>query len=247
MTERTSLDDRQGAGAAARVKTPRSAHAGWAPAAGRPSPVALLERQNAGRETDLIPVRHGRMLVSPFTFYRGAAAVMAEDLKDTPRSGLEVQLCGDAHLLNFGVYGSPERRLVFDLNDFDETLPGPFEYDVKRLAASFVVAVRDNGFAPEQAQAAALAAVTAYRTAMRDFAQRRTMDVWYASLDEDVITRSITSFVSEQADNARKAKGDGKKAARATAKHARQAQRQLQQGRVKALSRDSLQALSKLG
>ena len=113
----------------------------------RPDPVALLEEQNATREPDLVPVRHGRMMVSPFTFYRGAAKIMAADLKDTPTAGLNVQLCGDAHLSNFGVFASPERTLVFDLNDFDETLPGPFEYDVKRMAASFTIAARNNGFA----------------------------------------------------------------------------------------------------
>ena len=151
----------------------------------------LLEEQNTDREPDLVPVRHGRMMVSPFTFYRGAARVMAEDLKDTPVAGLSVQLCGDAHLSNFGVFGSPERRLVFDLNDFDETLPGPFEWDVKRMAASFVVAARDNGFTPAEARAAALASVTAYREAMAGFAGQGTMDIWYASLDEDTIKAAV--------------------------------------------------------
>jgi uncharacterized protein (DUF2252 family) len=247
MTVRTNLDDRRAAGYVARSRTPRSAHAGWTPATDRPSPVTLLREQNAEREPDLIPVRHGRMVVSPFTFYRGAARVMAEDLKDTPRAGLDVQLCGDAHLLNFGVFGSPERRLVFDLNDFDETLPGPFEYDVKRMAASFLIAARDNGFTKAEAHEAALASVTAYRTAMRDFAQRRTMDVWYASMDEDAITQSVTDFVTTHADAAKKAKAGHKKTARRTAKHAKRAARQLQKGRVKAHARDSLQALSKLG
>ena len=124
-------------GRAAREGSPLSGHSGWAPAGGRPDPVSLLEAQNLTREPDLVPVRHGRMMVSPFTFYRGAAKIMATDLKDTPTAGLEVQLCGDAHLSNFGVFASPERALLFDLNDFDETLPGPFEYDVKRMAASF--------------------------------------------------------------------------------------------------------------
>ena len=127
--------------------TPPSSHAGWRPAADRPDPVALLEEQNTTREPDLVPVRHGRMMVSPFTFYRGAAKIMAADLEDTPTAGLDVQLCGDAHLSNFGVFASPERKLLFDLNDFDETLPGPFEYDVKRMAASFTIAARNNGFA----------------------------------------------------------------------------------------------------
>ena len=135
-----SVDERSALGKAARGRTRLSGHSGWAPAADRPDPVALLEEQDATREPDLVPVRHGRMMVSPFTFYRGAAKIMAADLKDTPTAGLNVQLCGDAHLSNFGVFASPERALVFDVNDFDETLPGPFEYDVKRMAASFTIA-----------------------------------------------------------------------------------------------------------
>ena len=141
-----SVEERRARGAGARAGTPLTAHAGWVPAAGRPSPVALLEEQEATREPDLVPVRRGRMMVSPFTFYRGAAKVMAADLAPTPVAGLQVQLCGDAHLSNFGAFASPERILVFDLNDFDETLPGPFEYDVKRMAASFTIAGRNNGF-----------------------------------------------------------------------------------------------------
>src|SRR5580765_1693723 len=141
-----SLEERRARGKDARTEAALSAHTDWKPAADRPDPVALLEEQNATREQDLVPVRHGRMMVSPFTFYRGAAKIMAADLKDTPRAGLNVQLCGDAHLSNFGVYASPERTLVFDLNDFDETLPGPFEYDVKRMATSFTIAARNNGF-----------------------------------------------------------------------------------------------------
>ena len=128
--EHPSVDERKERGKSARKQTPPSAHSGWAPAKHRPDPVALLDEQNATREQDLVPVRHGRMMVSPFTFYRGAARIMAADLKDTPTAGLDVQLCGDAHLSNFGMFASPERDLVFDLNDFDETLPGPFEYDV---------------------------------------------------------------------------------------------------------------------
>jgi uncharacterized protein (DUF2252 family) len=141
-----STDDRRAAGGQARERTPPSGHAEWVPAADRPDPVALLKEQNLTREKDLVPVRHGRMMVSPFTFYRGAAKIMATDLKDTPVAGLDAQLCGDAHLSNFGAFASPERRLLFDLNDFDETLPGPFEYDVKRMAASFTIAARNNGF-----------------------------------------------------------------------------------------------------
>ena len=138
--------ERRAHGRDTRTRTPPDAHDGWVPAADRPDPVALLEEQNATREPDLVPVRHGRMMASPFTFYRGAAKIMAADLKDTPTAGLDVQLCGDAHLSNFGAFASPERTLVFDLNDFDETLPGPFEYDVKRMAASFTICARNNGF-----------------------------------------------------------------------------------------------------
>ena len=157
--EHPSLEDRTAAGKGLRQETPVSSHAGWTPASDRPDPVALLEEQNLTREADLVPVRHGRMLVSPFTFYRGAAKIMAADLKDTPRAGLIVQLCGDAHLSNFGVFASPERTLVFDLNDFDETLPGPFEYDVKRLSSSFTIAARNNGFRKSEARDVTLAAV----------------------------------------------------------------------------------------
>ena len=144
--EHLSVEKRKAHGKDAREEVPPSSHAGWTPAADRPDPVALLEEQDASREPDLVPVRHGRMMVSPFTFYRGAAKIMAADLKDTPRAGLTAQLCGDAHLSNFGVFASPERQLLFDLNDFDETLPGPFEYDVKRMSASFTIAARNNGF-----------------------------------------------------------------------------------------------------
>ena len=146
-----SVEERTARGRAAREHVPPSAHTGWAPAPDRPDPVALLEEQNASREPDLLPVRHGRMLVSPFTFYRGAAKIMATDLNHTPTAGLDVQLCGDAHLSNFGAFASPERTLLFGLNDFDETLPGPFEYDVKRMAASFTIAARNNGFTPSDA------------------------------------------------------------------------------------------------
>ena len=147
-----SVEERRAEGKDARARTSPSSHAGWAPAADRPDPVALLEEQNLTREPDLVPVRHGRMMVSPFTFYRGAAKIMAADLTDTPTAGLDVQLCGDAHLSNFGVFASPERQLLFDLNDFDETLPGPFEYDVKRMAASFTIAARNNGFTKADAR-----------------------------------------------------------------------------------------------
>ena len=153
----------------------------------------LLEAQNLTREPDLVPVRHGRMLASPFTFYRGAAKIMAADLKDTPTAGLNVQLCGDAHLSNFGGFASPERALLFDLNDFDETLPGPFEYDVKRMAASFTIAARNNGFTEADIRAATLASVTAYREAMAGFADMGNMEIWYAHLSEPDIMQAMRS------------------------------------------------------
>ena len=176
-TAHPNLDERQARGRDTASLTPPSVHRGWKPSGDRPDPVALLEAQNLTREPDLVPVRHGRMLVSPFTFYRGAAKIMAADLKETPVAGLDVQLCGDAHLSNFGLFASPERILLFDLNDFDETLPGPFEYDVKRMAASFTIAARNNGFSKAGTRAATLASVAAYHEAMAGFARMRTMDV----------------------------------------------------------------------
>jgi uncharacterized protein (DUF2252 family) len=190
------------------------------------------------------------MMVSPFTFYRGAAKIMAVDLKDTPAADLRAQLCGDAHLSNFGMFASPERRLVFDLNDFDETLPGPFEYDVKRMAASFLVAGRNNGFAKADARTAAMASVTAYREAMADFARMHTMDIWYAHFDEDrfrtVIQDALTAETSaavkkEKAKAAKKGQKDPKQA-----KVAKEAARRAEKNLAKAHTRDSLQALSKL-
>src|SRR5438034_622362 len=177
------------AGKAARARVPLESHREFEPRPRR-DPVALLLQQAKSRVPELVPVRHGRMLVSPFTFFRGAALPMAADLAATPASGFRVQLCGDAHLSNFGVFGSPERRLVFDVNDFDETLPGPFEWDVKRLVASLVVAGRDNGFAAADARRVAVAAAARYRKAMREFAASPTLAVWYSHLDvEDAIAR----------------------------------------------------------
>src|SRR6201997_5503216 len=201
-----SVDERQAQGRTARDSTPPSSHAGWSSAVDRPDPVALLEQQDRTREPDLVPVRHGRMMISPFTFYRGAAKIMAVDLKDTPTAGLRAQLCGDAHLSNFGMFASPERRLVFDLNDFDETLPGPFEYDVKRMAASFLIAGRNNGFAKADARAAAVAAVAAYREAMAGFAQMPTMELWYAHFDEDRLQQVIQGAVAGAAKEEKKDK-----------------------------------------
>ena len=228
-----SVEKRLAKGKGRREKTPVSSHAGWTPAPDRADPVALLEEQNLTREQDLVPVRHGRMLVSPFTFYRGAAKIMAADLKDTPRAGLVSQLCGDAHLSNFGVFASPERNLLFDLNDFDETLPGPFEYDVKRMAASFTIAARNNAFTKEETHDVTLAAVRAYREAMAQFAQMNTLDIWYARLSEEQLMEAIDLAVASQKGKALK------KAAQGMVKEARQ-------NVAKAHTRDSLQALSKL-
>jgi len=172
-------------GKAARTAAPRVSHAAFNPGADRPDPIALLEEQAKTRVPELVPVRWGRMLVSPFTYYRGAALPMASDLARTPTTGLAVQACGDAHLSNFGLFGSPERRLVFDVNDFDETLPGPWEWDVKRLAASLEVAGRDNGFTTKQRRDIVTAAAARYRRAMREFAGMTHLEVWYTRADVD--------------------------------------------------------------
>jgi uncharacterized protein (DUF2252 family) len=172
-------------GRAARKRAARSAHARWEASPGRADPIATLERQAETRTPELVPVRYGRMARSPFAFLRGAAAIMAADLAATAVTGLGAQLCGDAHLANFGAFAAPDRSLVFDLNDFDETLPGPWEWDVKRLAASLVVAARDSGFDRAEQRDIVLSGVRAYREAMRAFAAMRTIDVWYARLDVD--------------------------------------------------------------
>jgi uncharacterized protein (DUF2252 family) len=178
-----SVSERVARGKAARAEVPRSSHATFEPSPNRPDPLELLERQAATRVPELVPIRYGRMLVSPFTFYRGAALIMAHDLAATPRSGLNVQCCGDAHLSNFGVFASPERQLVFDLNDFDETLPGPWEWDVKRLAVSMLIAAINNGYARNDQERIVLDTVSSYRTAMETFAGTKNLDVWYAHLD----------------------------------------------------------------
>src|SRR5438270_13867558 len=180
-----TVAERVARGKAARAEVPRSSHAAFEPSANRADPIELLERQASTRVPELVPIRYGRMLVSPFTFYRGAAMIMANDLAATPRSGLTVQCCGDAHLSNFGLFASPERRLVFDLNDFDETLPGPWEWDVKRLAVSMLIAANNNGYTVKDQERIVLATVGAYRTAMRQFASMNNLDVWYAHMDID--------------------------------------------------------------
>jgi uncharacterized protein (DUF2252 family) len=241
------IDERRAMGLEARRRAPMSSHGKWRPAGDRPDPVALLEKQDRARVPFLVPVRHGRMMVSPFTFYRGAAAIMAADLAATPVAGLDAQLCGDAHLSNFGAFASPERRLVFDVNDFDETLPGPFEYDVKRMAASFTIAGRNNGYAKADTRDATLASLTSYRQAMGSFAQMRTMDIWYAHLDEDQVADAVRGALADFEKEATAAKKGVKKQAKKRTKEAKRAARSAAKAGVKAHTRDSLQALSKLG
>ncbi|MEU9859951.1 DUF2252 domain-containing protein [Streptomyces sp. NPDC047971] len=178
-------------GRVARKNVPRSSHGRWIPSSQRPDPLSVLERQAVDRVPELVPIRYGRMVVSPFAFLRGAAAVMAADLAAQRHTGLTVQLCGDAHLLNFGVYASPERTLLFDVNDFDETLPGPFEWDVKRLAASVAVAALQNGTTKAKAHRAALVATESYRSAMRRLAELGELPVWYARIDADDLTALV--------------------------------------------------------
>jgi uncharacterized protein (DUF2252 family) len=223
-----SAEQRAALGKSARAKAPLEAHAEFRPKRSR-DPVALLLTQDETRVPELVPIRHGRMLVSPFAFYRGAALVMAADLHTTPTPGLRTQLCGDAHLSNFGAYASPERRLVFDINDFDETLPGPFEWDVKRLAASFVVAGRENAFTKKQCRKSTLAAVESYRTAMRAFAAQTILTVWYAHLN---IEDALAEFKAGLAGRKLKERKANIKAAEKLL--------------AKAHTRDSLQAVGKL-
>jgi uncharacterized protein (DUF2252 family) len=205
VVEHFTAEERAARGRATRAECPRSSQAGFELAPDR-DPVAILEAQATTRVPELVPVRYGRMLVSPFTFYRGAAAVMAHDLASTPRAGLRAQLCGDAHLSNVGGYASPERSLVFDLNDFDETLPGPFEWDVKRLAASFEIAGRDREFTDDERTRAVLNAVRSYREWMRKLAEARNLDVWYAQLDVATIERNLRELQAKrQADTVAKA------------------------------------------
>ena len=213
--------ERRARGKAARERAPLAAHADIGPASGR-DPVALLLQQAESRVPELVPIRHGRMLVSPFTFFRGAALPMAADLAATVSSGIGAQLCGDAHLSNFGVFASPDRRLVFDLNDFDETHPGPFEWDVKRFAASLAVAGRDNGLSAKERRAITMAGLAAYRTSMAAFADMTMLDVWYARLDiEEALERLAPQVGAKGMTRTRKAL-------------------------AKARTRDSMQALAKL-
>jgi uncharacterized protein (DUF2252 family) len=209
-------------GKKARAAVPRESHAEFRPPVDRPDPVALLQEQESVRVPELVPIRHGRMMVSPFTYYRGAALPMARDLAATPVSGFAVQACGDAHLSNFGIFGSPERRLVFDVNDFDETLPGPWEWDVKRLAASMEVAARDNGFTAKETREIVKATVASYRNAMRAFAAMSNLEVWYARGDMDQLRSQYQSRLKTRQ------------------------RKTVNKGLAKARTRDSLQEVAKL-
>ena len=217
-----SVGERVARGKAARKEVPRSAHGRWEPAVDRPDPVSLLEEQGTSRVPELVPIRYGRMLVSPFTFYRGAALIMAADLAATPRSGLTAQICGDAHLSNFGVFASPERQLMFDINDFDETLPGPWEWDVKRLAASFEIAGRDRRFSPIDRRAIVAAGVAEYRIRMQQMAGMRNLDVWYAHIEVEKLFEQLKTTATKKQRSKSKA------------------------NLAKARTRDSMQAFSKL-
>jgi uncharacterized protein (DUF2252 family) len=232
-----SLPERVARGERAREQTAPSSHQGWAAAPDRADPVALIEEQNARREQDLVPVRHARMAASPFTFYRGAAAVMAEDLAATPRAGLVVQLCGDAHLSNFGMFASPERNLVFDVTDFDETLPGPFEYDVKRLAASVAVAARNNGFRKSETRVTTTECVRAYREAMGEFASMGTLEVWYSHTSEADLDEAARLLARRKS-----GKGSSPQGTKASKKFSKQVRAELKRAR----RRDSTHALSKM-
>jgi len=208
-------------GKAARTNARRASHGEWAAAPDREDPIAILERQAEPRVSELVPIRYGRMAASPFAFFRGAAAVMAADLAPTPVSGLRVQACGDAHLSNFGAFAAPDRRLVFDLNDFDESLPGPWEWDVKRLTASFAIAARENGLKRKQRREVVLRATRTYREAMRDFAEQGNLDVWYARFDVEDALAEVEHDDPDEVKRVRK-------------------------GVDKARSKDSLRALEKL-
>ena len=203
---------RREAGRDLRGAIPRSAHGAWSPAPDRPDPVTVLEAQAASRVPELVPIRHGRMVASPFAFLRGAAAVMAADLAGTPVTGIRVQACGDAHLSNFGVFASPERGLVFDVNDFDETLPAPWEWDLKRLAASLAVCSRVGGAPDAAGRRAARTAIEGYRVAMDGFAELSTLDLWYQRLDVDALVGELSGAtrkrVAKEAARARRRTGE---------------------------------------
>ena len=219
---RMTPQERRVRGKAARAEVPRESHGQWQPPPDRPDPVNLLASQGATRVPDLVPVRYGRMMETPFTYYRGAALPMASDLATTPATGLIVQACGDAHLSNFGIFGSPERKLVFDVNDFDETLPAPWEWDVKRLAASLEVAARENGFSDKDRRKIVVASARRYREVMRQLAGEGNLGVWYTQVNMDDFRARWDGLLK---DRQRKA---------------------LDKGLAKARTRDSMQELRKL-
>jgi uncharacterized protein (DUF2252 family) len=196
--EHFTPEERAARGKATRVEVSRRSHGEWEPAPHRPDPVELLEEQAQTRVPELVPIRYGRMLVSPFTFYRGAAYLMASDLAAGPRTGLHTQLCGDAHLSNFGGFAAPDRRMVFSINDFDETLPGPFEWDVKRLVASFAVAGRDRGFDPKQRETINITVARAYREGVRRFSGMNTLDLWYTRLDVEDLLAAVSREMKQK-------------------------------------------------
>ena len=220
--DRLTPAERAARGKEARAAVPRESHAVFDPPPDRPDPIGLLEEQAKTRVPELVPIRRGRMMVSPFTYYRGAALPMASDLSRTPVSGLAVQACGDAHLSNFGIFGSAERRLVFDVNDFDETTPGPWEWDVKRLAASMEVAARGNGFGGKDRREIVTATVASYRQAMRGFAKMTNLDVWYAHADLDQLQAEFNSQLEKRQ------------------------RKMVDKGMAKARTRDSMQEVGKL-
>ena len=220
--EHFTVAERAARGKAARAEVPRSVHAQWEALPHRPDPVDLLEEQAQSRVPELVPIRYGRMLTSAFAFYRGGAYLMASDLSGGPRTGLHTQLCGDAHLSNFGGFAAPDRRLIFGVNDLDETLPGPFEWDVKRLVASFAVACRDRGFDQKTSREVCLKVTRSYREGMREFAVMKTLDLWYARIDLEEVTARFTGKVSQKA------------------------QKQFDANVAKARTKDSIKALGKL-
>ena len=223
---RLSVAERVARGKAARTDAPRSSHGGWEPASDRPDPIALLEEQATSRVPELVPLRYARMSVSPFAFFRGAALIMAADLAGTPRSGITVQLCGDAHLSNFGLFGTPERQMLFDINDFDETLPGPWEWDVKRLAASYEILGRHRGFGRADRRGVVMAAVREYRHRMRDAAEMGTLSAWYDHFEVGQLLDLVRAEVRGR---------------RLTNKEARAAHRTVEQART----RDSVRVFAK--
>lgn len=196
--DRRPRAERKDEGKAMRLAVPLASHAQWHAPANRRDPIDQLVESGIGRVPELLPIRYGRMMQSPFAFYRGAAAIMAADLAGLPSTGIRVQACGDCHLLNFGCFGTPERRLIFAINDFDETLPAPWEWDIKRLAASFVVAGRHNGFTAGEAREAAQASARSYRERMREFSKMRAIDLWYFSIDAEALIETVEDDMGRQ-------------------------------------------------